>query len=90
MNAPIDTGIFSPRELFNLAKSLNVSPAGRPIVSCIGTLTEYLSGFVDSILNPLLPSLGSYIQDTTHFLRILKDVKSFPSNSLLVTMDVRI
>ncbi|KAJ8044656.1 Neuromedin-U receptor 2 [Holothuria leucospilota] len=31
---------------------------------------------------------SSYIQDTTHFLRILKDVKSLPSNSLLVTMDV--
>lgn len=88
VDAPTDTAILSPRKLFNLAKSLKVYPPGRPIVSCIGTLTEHLSGFVDSILNPLLPTLGSYIQETTHFLRILKDIKSLPSNLLLVTMDV--
>ncbi|KAJ8046469.1 hypothetical protein HOLleu_05145 [Holothuria leucospilota] len=57
-------------KLFDLAKSLSILPPGRPIVSCIGTLTEHLAGYIDRVLNPLLPTINSYVQDTTHFLRI--------------------
>ena len=57
-------------------------------MSCIGTLTEHLSGYIDSVLNPLLPTISSYVQDTTHFLRILEDIDNIPPGSLLVTMDV--
>ena len=63
-------------------------PPGRPIVSGNGTLTEYLSEFVDECLQPLLKHVKSYIQDTTHFLQKLNDLDEIPSNTLLVTMDV--
>ena len=50
-------------------------PPGRPIVSGNGTVTEIVSSFVDHFLKSLVPTLDSYIQDSTHFLRILEDLK---------------
>lgn len=57
-------------------------------MSGIGTLTEGLSGFVDSLLNPLLCNIPSYLQDTTHFLNVLNNITVLNDQSLLVTMDV--
>ena len=50
------------------AQRLNINPPGRLIVSGIGTLTEYVSAFVDRVLQPLLANIHSYIKDTTDFL----------------------
>ena len=63
-------------------------PPGRPIISGIDTLTEKLSGFVDSFLNPLLVHIPSFIKDTTDFLRTLNTIDTLPNDALLVTMDV--
>ena len=53
-------------------------------------VTERISGFVSSFLNNLVSKLPSYIQDTTHFLLELENLKSIelPSNSFFVTLDV--
>lgn len=77
-----------PVELCKAAKALKVSPSGRPIVSGIGTMTEFISGYVDSILQPLLPRIPSFIKDTTHFLQTLQDLEKLAENTLLVTMAV--
>ena len=45
---------FNPDNFIIEAKRLNINPPGRPIVSGIGTLTEYVSAFVDRELQPLL------------------------------------
>ena len=50
------------------AKRLNINPPSRTIVSGIGTLTEYMSAFVDRELPPLLANIPGYIRDTTDFL----------------------
>ena len=63
-------------------------PPGRPIVSANSSPTERISEFVDFFLNPLVPSIPSYIRDTTHFLKILRDLGQVPPNCLLVTLDV--
>ena len=47
-----------------------------------------MSGYVDSLLNPLLHMIPSYIKDTTHFLRIIDSIGQVPKDTLLVTMDV--
>lgn len=60
---------------------------GRPIVSGIGTVTELISLFVDSVINPIPPSFPSYIKDTNHFLSDIVDL-FVPPGSLLVTLDV--
>ena len=61
------------------------------IVSGNGTVTEIVSSFVDHFLKPLVPTLDSYIQDSTHFLRILEDLKTntFPQGTILGTLDVK-
>ena len=49
------------------AQRLDINPAGRPIVSGIGRLTEYVSAFIVRELQPLLANIPSYIKDTTDF-----------------------
>lgn len=60
---------------------------GRGIVSVIGTVTELISQFVDSLINQIPPCLPSYIKDTNHFLSDIVDFP-VPPGSLLVTLDV--
>ena len=70
------------------AQRRNINPPGRPIVSGIGTLTEYVSAFVDRELQPLLANIPSYIKDTTDFLNKLSRFNNLPDNTILVTLDV--
>lgn len=60
---------------------------GRPIISGIGTVTENLSRYVDSLINTIPSSFSSYIKDTNHFLSDIVDLQ-VPQNSFLVTLDV--
>lgn len=60
---------------------------GRPIVSGIGTVTEPLSCYVDSLIHNIPPTFSSYLKDTNHFLTDIIDL-DIPDGSLLVTMDV--
>ena len=70
------------------AQRLSINPPGRPIVSGIGTLTEYVSAFVDRELQLLLANIPSYIKDTTDFLNKLSRFDNLPDNTILVTLDV--
>ena len=69
------------------AQRLNINPPGRPIVSGIGTLTKYMSAFVDRELQPLLANIPSYIKDTD-FLNKLSRFDNLADNTILVTLDV--
>ena len=51
----------NPDKFIIEAQRLNINPPGRPIVSGIGTLTEYVSAFDDRELQPLLANIPSYI-----------------------------
>ena len=70
------------------ATKLNIRPPCRPIVSCIGTITEHISGFVDSILQPLFQKIPSYLKDTAHFLRNLSYVGTLARGFMLTSLDV--
>ena len=63
---------------------------GRPIVSGNGSVTEIISSFVDHFLKELVPTLPSFIQDTTHFLNILENYKTrhLPPHTVVGTFDV--
>lgn len=69
-------------------KPFDKFPAGRPIVSSIGSLTEPLFKFVDAHLRPLVESLPSYLRDTGHFIETLKSVDLGEDEIFLLTMDV--
>ena len=79
----------SPGRFYTLPKihKSGTPPPGRPIVSGNGTVTEVASNFIDYFLKPLVPTLSSYIQDTTHFLRLIQEY-NFPPNSIIGTLDV--
>ena len=63
---------------------------GRPIISGCNSPTAKLSIYLDHYLQPILQQIPSYIKNTTHFLRILKEIDGqVPSNSILVTFDVK-
>lgn len=60
----------------------------RPIVSGTGGPTEKLSSFVDHWLKPLVPTISSYVRDSTHFINMLEGHK-FYRKCILVTIDVK-
>ena len=63
---------------------------GRPIISGCGSPTANLSNFLDYYLKPIVQTIPSFIKDTTHFLRILREKAGVvPPDSLLVTFDVK-
>uniref|UniRef100_A0A803K2L1 Reverse transcriptase domain-containing protein n=1 Tax=Xenopus tropicalis TaxID=8364 RepID=A0A803K2L1_XENTR len=49
-------------------------PLGRPIVSCISSLNERLSEYIDIYLQPLVKRLISFVLDTKNVLQLLHSV----------------
>ena len=66
-------------------------PPGRPIVSAIACPTEKISQFLDSLFQPIVNKLPTFVKDTTHALHIINNINStFPTPpKLLFTMDVK-
>ena len=64
-----------------------MSSVGRHIVASTKYLTTPASRFIDYTLSPLLPSLPSYLKDSSDLIRQLGNL-SIDSNSFLVTADV--
>ncbi|CAN2387690.1 Reverse transcriptase (RNA-dependent DNA polymerase), partial [Pristimantis euphronides] len=61
---------------------------GRPIISCVETLTESISGWVEGVLKPVVKNTTSYLQDTTDLLNKLSTIGPLSNGAILVTMDV--
>ena len=49
--------------------------------------SERISQFVDHFIQPLVPTLPSYLRDSSHLLNIVGSLK-LPENSILATLDV--
>ena len=58
------------------------------MISNCGTPTERVSKFLDHHLKPVIKSGKSYIKDSGHFLKKIKNLECIPDNTLLVTADV--
>ena len=65
-------------------------PPGRPIISGNDSPTERISQLVDHFLQPCVPTLPSYVKDSSHFLQILQTYTTnpLPDDALLCTLDV--
>ena len=68
-------------------KRLNNVP-GRRVISNCGYCTENISSFLDYHLQSLAKKVESYIKDTNHFLKKLKELLSLPKNAILCAIDV--
>ncbi|CAJ0963985.1 unnamed protein product [Ranitomeya imitator] len=62
---------------------------GRLVISCVGTLTDQVSGWVEGILKPLVKDTPSYFQDTTDLLNKQAAIGPLPEGIILATMDVK-
>ena len=80
---------LSDQTAIDIAIKLNILPPFRPIISCIGCLTENMSAFFDKILQHFLQNIPCYIQDTTQFTNCISKIKSAPHDALIVSMDVK-
>ncbi len=81
---------FIPRtqQLYFLKKIHKNPIAVRPIVSGCSGPTEGISQLIDLVLQPFVPKINSYIQDSSHLIRLLENT-NIPTNSTLVTIDVK-
>ena len=52
-----------------------------------GTITEYMSSYVERELLTLLANIASYIRDTTDNLNKLCRFEDLPGTTILVTLD---
>lgn len=81
-----------PRQptFYLLPKIHKANTPGRPIVSAVNCPTEHLSQYLDTVFQPIVQSLPSFIKDTTDTLRLLDDFNEAPPfhPNLLFTMDV--
>ena len=76
-----------PARIYFLLK-VHKNPMGiRPIVSSVNYATENLSQLVDIWLQPLMKNLPSFIQDTSHFIKMIEG-RQLPQNCLLASIDV--
>ena len=69
----------------------NIHNAGNPyrtIISGNGTATENISKSVDLLIQPLVSSLDSHVQDTTDFIRKIREIQNLSSDIILATLDV--
>ncbi len=64
------------------------TPTGRPIVSTNSCPTERISGLVDLILRPFVKDLPSFIEDTTHLIKLIETHPPIAEGVLLVTLNV--
>ena len=63
-------------------------PPCRPIVSGNDSASERISKFVDWFLKPIVPTIPSFIKDTTHFIQLIEKLGDIPNTCFLVTLDV--
>ena len=61
---------------------------GRPVISNCGFYTKNISSLLDFHLQPLAQKVKSYIKDTNHFLKKIKELGQLPEGAILCTIDV--
>ena len=64
-------------QIYTLTNTPKPTPVGRPI-------TERISSFVDSLLQPIAKSQKSYLEDTTDFINFIEKTKVV-ENAMLVS-----
>ena len=77
-----------PARFYLLPKVHKKGVPGRPVVSACGSATEGMSEIVDFFLQPYMPTTPSSIKDPEDFIRRIRNIIDFPSDFLLVTLDV--
>lgn len=65
----------------------DIIPPGRPIISQIGTITEFISRYIDYFLVPIVQKQNTYIRDSSDFIHKIETIKP-QDNCLLCSFDI--
>ena len=65
------------------------SESKQPLISTVSSHTSEISRLTDYHLQPNVKDLKSYVKDTTDFINKIESQLNIPTNSFLVSMDVR-
>lgn len=77
----------SAAKFYLLMKMHKSPPAGRPIVSTIGSPTYFASKYVDYMLKPLLRHIPSYVESSQHLIYQL-ETTAFPADCHICCADI--
>jgi hypothetical protein len=77
----------SAAKFYLLMKMHKSPPAGRPIVSTIGSPTYFASKYVDYMLKPLLRHIPSYVESSQHLIHQL-ETTVFPDDCYICCADI--
>jgi hypothetical protein len=77
-----------PGRFYMLPKIHKKGIPGRPICSSNNHPTERISQFVDHHIRKYVTRLPSYIRDTQHFIKQIKEIGPLPRGTILATMVV--
>lgn len=77
----------SAAKFYLLMKMHKSPPAGRPIVSTIGSPTYFASKYVDYMLKPLLRHIPSYVESSQHLIHQLETLV-FPADCYICCADI--
>ena len=84
-----DGNLINTTQLIDKATNIEIRPPYRHIIASKRTLREHISGYVDSILQPLQHNIPSLVTDTNDLLRKLNDINHLITpESIMITMDV--
>lgn len=62
--------------------------ASRPIASCINTITENCSKYLDTLLQPIMNNIKTHIKSSTDVIRKLNNAPPLPPDCVILCADV--
>lgn len=71
----------------NKSENAKIVPPGRPIISQIGTITEFVSRYIDYLLVPIVQKQHTYIRDSSDVILKLESIKP-QNNCILCSFDI--
>ena len=80
--------VRTPR-FYMLPKIHKPNNPGRPVISSVSSHTSEISRFVDHHIQENVKKLNSYVKDTTDFINKIESQPPVPTQSFLVSMDVK-
>ena len=72
---------------YTIAKIHKTPVVGRPIVSCINSITYFTSKYLDFLLKPIMQSSNSYLKSSCELISLL-NIKELPINCTLLSADI--
>ena len=72
---------------YTIAKIHKIPIVGRPIISCINSITYFASKYLDFLLKPIMQTSVSYLKSSRELINLL-NIKELPDDCILLSADI--